>query len=83
LLALAAKGLSREEAYALVQRHALDTWDRGGEFRDRVLADSHITERLSKEEIERAFRLDEALRHVDAIFERSLRETPGSPGGRS
>jgi adenylosuccinate lyase len=83
LLALAAKGLSREEAYALVQRHALDTWDRGGEFRDRVLADSHITERLSKEEIERAFRLDEALRHVDAIFERSLREAPGSPGGRS
>jgi adenylosuccinate lyase len=79
LLELAAKGLSREEAYALVQRHALDTWDRGGDFRDRVLADPGITERLSKEEIERAFRLDQALRHVDAIFERTLRGESG-PG---
>jgi adenylosuccinate lyase len=74
LLALARKGLSREDAYRLVQGHAMDTWDQGGEFRDRVLADAKITEHLSKEEIERAFSLEEALRHVDAIFERTLRE---------
>jgi adenylosuccinate lyase len=73
LLELAAKGVSREEAYGLVQRHAMETWDQGGEFRDRVLTDPRITERLSKEEIDRAFNLDEALRHVDAIFERTAR----------
>jgi adenylosuccinate lyase len=74
LLALAGKGLSREDAYRLVQRHAMATWDEGGEFRDRVVSDPAITELLSKEEIDRAFGLDEALRHVDAIFARTLRE---------
>jgi adenylosuccinate lyase len=72
LLELTRKGLSREAAYALVQGHAMDTWDRGGDFRERVLADPKITKVLSQEEIDRAFSLDEALRHVDAIFQRSL-----------
>jgi adenylosuccinate lyase len=76
LLALADKGLSREAAYAHVQGHAMATWDEGGDFRDRVLADPRITALLSKEEIERAFSLEQALRHVDAIFERTL-----APGG--
>jgi adenylosuccinate lyase len=74
LLALARKGLAREEAYRLVQRHAMATWDEGGDYRDRVLADAEISELLSKEEIDRAFSLEEALRHVDAIFERTLQE---------
>ncbi len=72
LLALAEKGLSREDAYALVQGHALDTWDRGGDFRERVQTEPRITALLGKEEIDRAFSLDEALRHVDSIFERTL-----------
>ena len=72
LLALTRKGLTREEAYKLVQGHAMDTWDKGGDFRERVLADPEIPRLLSKEEIERAFSLDEALRHVDAIFARTL-----------
>ena len=72
LLALTRKGLTREEAYKLVQGHAMDTWDKGGDFRDRVLADPEIPRLLAKEEIERAFSLDESLRHVDAIFARTL-----------
>ncbi len=72
LVALTGKGLTREEAYALVQRHALETWDRGGDFRERILAEPRIGELLSKEEIDRAFSLEESLRHVDAIFERTL-----------
>lgn len=72
LIALAEKGISREEAYRLVQGHAMATWDEGGEFRDRVVGDAEITQLLSKEEIDRVFSLDEALRHVDAIFERTL-----------
>ena len=73
LLALAEKGLTREDSYALVQSHAMDTWDHGGEFKARILGDAKITAHLSEEEIERAFSLDEALRHVEAIFERTLR----------
>jgi adenylosuccinate lyase len=72
LLALAQKGISREDAYRLVQGHAMATWDEGGEFRDRVLADAEIMQLLSKQEIDRVFSLDHALRHVDAIFERTL-----------
>jgi adenylosuccinate lyase len=72
LLELTEKGLSREDAYALVQGHAMETWEKGGEYRDRVLADPVISETLSKEDIDRAFSLDQSLRHVDAIFERTL-----------
>jgi adenylosuccinate lyase len=72
LLALTEKGLTREDAYARVQGHAMDTWDHGGDYRERVLADARITAVLSKEEVDRAFSLDESLRHVDAIFERTL-----------
>jgi len=74
LLALARKGVSREHAYRLVQGHAMKTWDCGGDFRDAILGDAEITGILSMEEIDRAFSLDEALRHVDAIFERTLED---------
>jgi adenylosuccinate lyase len=79
LLELAAKDLTREDAYALVQKHAMDTWDHGGEYRERILGDPAITSVLSKEEIDRAFSLEEALRHVDAIFERTLARHPEEP----
>ena len=46
LLALTGKGLAREEAYALVQGHAMETWEQGGDYRERILADSRITEVL-------------------------------------
>ena len=58
----------------VVQGHAMETWEKGGDYRDRVLGDARISELLSKEEIDAAFSLEEALRHVDAIFERTLRE---------
>jgi adenylosuccinate lyase len=74
LLALAESGLSREEAYALVQGHAMETWERGGDFRRRVEGDARIRKALSPERIAQAFDLGHALRHVDAIFERTLSE---------
>jgi adenylosuccinate lyase len=72
LLELTEKGLSREDAYALVQGHAMATWEQGGEYRDRVLADPVISKTLTKDEIDRAFSLEQSLRHVDAIFTRTL-----------
>ena len=74
LLLLAEKGLTREDAYQLVQGHAMDTWEKGGQFQSRVLADPEIARVLSKEEIEHAFDLDVSLRNIDAIFARTLRE---------
>ncbi len=76
LVALAEKGLSREDAYRLVQGHAMETWEKGGEFRARIEADREIGKVLSRAEIERVFSEQQALRNVDAIFARTL-----GPGG--
>jgi adenylosuccinate lyase len=72
LLRLAEKGQTREDAYRLVQGHAMATWEKGGHLKERLLADSAITQVLSKEEIEQAFDLDATLRNVGAIFARTL-----------
>jgi len=70
LLALVEAGLTRDEAYRLVQRNALAAWDEERDFGDLVASDSDITARLDPDALARAFDLDEALRHVDVIFER-------------
>ena len=70
LLALAKRGLSRQEAYRLVQRHSLATWDEGGHLYDRLAEDPEVTKLLPKDELTDCFNLDHQLRHVDRIFER-------------
>ncbi|HSK16169.1 MAG TPA: adenylosuccinate lyase [Gaiellaceae bacterium] len=77
LLALVAAGLSRDEAYRLVQRSALAAWDEERDFRELLAADPEVTSRLDEEALAAAFDLDGALRHVDVLFERlaALAET--------
>ncbi len=70
LLELIKKGVPREEAYAWVQAAAKKVWDEKQDFKQVVLADARITGKLSKQEIDSAFDLRHALRHVDAIFSR-------------
>jgi adenylosuccinate lyase len=70
LLALVESGLPRADAYALVQRHALRSWEEDVDFRSLVEEDPEISERLGAEGIARAFDLEELLRHVDTLFER-------------
>lgn len=70
LLDLAAAGMLREEAYATVQRHAMEAFETETEFRPRVEADPEIARYLSKEQIVQAFSLERQLRHVGAIFDR-------------
>jgi adenylosuccinate lyase len=70
LLELTAKGMRREDAYRVVQAHAMEAWKSEGDFRQRVLADPEIREVLSEAEIEEVFRLERYLTHVDAVFER-------------
>jgi adenylosuccinate lyase len=72
LLALARHGLSRQEAYRLVQGHALETWDGGGHLYDRLAGDAEIQKLLDADELAACFDLDHHLRNVDRIFERVL-----------
>src|SRR5215510_2365531 len=70
LLELAKKGVSREQAYDWVQRNAMRSFAEQKDFKSLLLADPDITRVLPPREIERAFDLNEQLRHVDDIFDR-------------
>ena len=70
LLELARRGVSREQAYELVQRNAMRAFHEQRSFKDLLLADVDVTQALPAVEIERAFDLDDQLKHVDVIFER-------------
>ena len=70
LLELAARGISREQAYEWVQRNAMRAFHEQRDFKQLLLADAEVTAVLPASEIERAFDLDEQLRHVDHIFSR-------------
>ena len=67
LLALVETGLSRDEAYRLVQRNAMRAWEEDQDFRELVRADSEISRRLDLDTI---FSLEPYTRHVDTVFER-------------
>jgi adenylosuccinate lyase len=70
LLELARQGVSREQAYEWVQRNAMRAFHEQRQFKDLLLADADVTKVLPSQEIERAFNLDEQLKHVDDIFGR-------------
>ncbi len=70
LLALTQKGVSREDAYALVQRNAMKVWEQGADFLEELKVDPEVTAALGPEEIEAEFDLGYHLKHVDTIFER-------------
>jgi adenylosuccinate lyase len=70
LLELVEQGVTREDAYRLVQGHAMRAWKEGSNFRDMVLKDPEITGRVPAKAVQRAFDLNRQLRHIDAIFTR-------------
>jgi adenylosuccinate lyase len=70
LLELARRGISREDAYAWVQRNAMRSFAEGLDFQELLLADTDITRILSVEVIKEAFDIDAQLRNVGAIFDR-------------
>ena len=76
LLALTQAGISREDAYRIVQRNAMQVWESDGEKRllDLLKADPDVTAKLSNEEIEERFDLDYHFKGIDQIFERVLGE---------
>ena len=74
LLALVDHGFTREDAYKLVQTHALAAWEGGADLRERVLNDKDIFTKLGKENIEKVFDINRHLAHVDYIFNRALNQ---------
>ena len=70
LLDLAAAGMLREDAYRLVQAHAMKAWESGGDFRAAVVADHEVKGYLSDTRLEQSFSTVRQLSNVDQIFDR-------------
>ncbi|MEE8336772.1 MAG: adenylosuccinate lyase [Dehalococcoidia bacterium] len=70
MLALIESGLSREGAYAIVQRHSMVSWEQERPFRALLDGDSDVTERLSKEQLDAIFDYNAYLEHIDESFRR-------------
>ncbi|OGP82627.1 MAG: adenylosuccinate lyase [Deltaproteobacteria bacterium RBG_16_58_17] len=74
LLKLIEKGISREEAYAIVQRNAMRSWREGIEFRELLMKDAEVISRLNPDDLTAAFQIQNFLKHVDFIFNRVFGE---------
>ncbi|HEY8124959.1 MAG TPA: adenylosuccinate lyase [Methylocystis sp.] len=74
LLALTQKGVSREDAYAMVQRNAMPVWRGEGDFRTLLGQDKDVSAKLSPSELDALFDLSYHFKHVDAIFARVFGE---------
>jgi adenylosuccinate lyase len=74
LLDLVEHGVSREDAYRLVQSHAMRAWKEDLDFHQLVLEDKNITNRVPAKQVEHAFDLKRQLRNMDKIFARVFKE---------
>lgn len=70
MLALVDKGMTREDAYAIVQRNAMRVWREKAEFKDLLTQDVDVRKALKVKELKECFKLDYFLRHVDEIYKR-------------
>ena len=70
LLALTQAGVSREDAYSMVQRNALRVWEERRDFREELLADKDVVAALGVDGINEKFDMDYHTKHVDTIFKR-------------
>jgi adenylosuccinate lyase len=68
LLKLIGKGLSREQAYALVQRNAMHCWETGEDFLTALANDHEVAEKLTRQELEEVFDLSALLRNVNYVY---------------
>ena len=74
LLALVEKGISREEAYSLVQKNAMQSWTKGKDFLALLKKDKKVSSLLTKKEIEKIFNLKAQFKNVDIIFKRIFKQ---------
>lgn len=74
LLDLTQAGVSREDAYRLVQKNAMKVWEQGADFQTELLADTEVVGALGETKIRESFDLSYHLKHVDTIFKRVFGE---------
>ncbi len=70
LLALIEKGLSREEAYQIVQRNAFKSWEEESSFKENLIIDGQVGKLLTKDEIENIFDYGQFIKNLGVVFER-------------
>jgi len=70
LLELVKKGMTREQAYSVVQENAMHCWSGNKSFRELLINDPRVHEKMEREELETLFDNDYFLRFVDTVFER-------------
>ncbi len=80
LLALVRAGMSRQDAYAIVQDHAGTAWTSGASFRDLITGDSRVTDRLTPDALDEAFSPAPHLKWIDAAYERLGLNDDAAPG---
>ncbi|MCK4448615.1 MAG: adenylosuccinate lyase, partial [Candidatus Marinimicrobia bacterium] len=80
LLALIEKGLSREEAYKIVQRNGMEAWNSDASFKDLLISDKNLHQYLTSDEIEQLFDLKEVLERIDGIFKRAKKRNRNGKG---
>jgi adenylosuccinate lyase len=74
LLKLIEKGMTREDAYRIVQENAMESWHEGIDFRQTLLKDEKVMSCLGEEDIEAVFKLENFLKHIHLIFDRVFGE---------
>jgi adenylosuccinate lyase len=74
LIDLAAAGMTREDAYRLVQSHAMNAWQNELNYRELIMADPEINKHLSPEKLAAAFDVNRQLSNIDTVFARVLAE---------
>jgi adenylosuccinate lyase len=83
LLDLVEHGVSREDAYRMVQRNAMRAWKEGLNFKELLFDDEDITKRVPRQQIEKAFDLKRQLRNIDKIFIRVFGKAAVKSGKKS
>lgn len=74
LVALVDKGITREDAYRIVQKNAMEAWEKGMDFPDLVRQDSELKKTFTTKEFDKLFDVSTHYKHVDFIFQRVLKE---------
>ena len=70
LLALVKKGATREDAYAMVQKNAMQVWENKKDFKTLLKADDAITNLLNGDEIDKLFNLNKVMKNINKIYKR-------------
>ena len=74
LIELTSVGFTREQAYLLVQKHAMQSWDNGSSFYENVAGDSKINKKIPVNKIKKLFDFNYHTKRINIIFNRSLKK---------